>query len=150
MTCFWSSIGFAQEDAIRFFDLEPKPSISLLNDQTFNTKRSSLKISGNIYATQRRSIDMGKQIELNENRKNYLMGLYEARIQQQQQRLSNTNTSVRTNSDKNRESNVQLRSEYQHQPYGWQDDFYRSSILWQPDFYQQTSFGRLRANRRMF
>lgn len=141
--------AIAQEDAIRFFDLEPKPTISLLDDRTYDKPSNSLSISGNIYTLKNRSINMAQEIQYKENHKQYLITIYQSRVNQQQERLSQNTTS--NNIEKNEDDpTIRLNGNYRYQPYGWQEQFYRSSSLWQPSFYQQSSFGRLRANRRMF
>lgn len=140
----------AQEDAVRFFDLETKPVISVLYDQTYKRKINTIPIPTNIYSSsnQRRSINMAEHVLQKEAEKNYLARIYQSRIDQQQNRISqNYRTTLKTKSDTNTDAEVQFRQPYNYQPYGWQENYYNSSRLWRPTFYQATSYGRFRANR---
>jgi hypothetical protein len=140
-----------QEDGIRFFDLETKPTISILYDETYKRERNSISTPTNIYSPtyQRRTINIAEQVERKEFETRYLAQIYQSRIDQQQSRISeNYKASLKTNSRSKTEA--QFRNPYNNQAYGWQNDFYNSSRLWRPTFYQGTRFGSLNANRFVF
>ncbi|GGE11254.1 hypothetical protein GCM10010831_10920 [Psychroflexus salis] len=140
----------AQEGSIRFFDLETKPTISVLYDQTHKRKVKPIFIPNNIYnpLAQRRNINIAKQVEKKENEISYLAQIYQSRINQQQNRISQSNKSnLKTRLDKDDEVRFQLRDTYNYQPYGWENNYYNRSRQWQPTFYQNATYGRFRANR---
>lgn len=147
----WSLTMQAQEDAVRFFDLETKPVISVLYDQTFKRDIPEIPIPFNIYASsnQRISVNIVEQMAYDEAKKEYLTQVYTSRIEQQQNRIhQTTKTSASTTlqtGDENRESNW-YRPRYNQRAYGWQNDFYNHSSLWVPSFYQHPSNRRLRTH----
>ncbi|GGE33139.1 hypothetical protein [Psychroflexus planctonicus] len=142
----------AQEDRVRFFDLETRPTISVLYDQTFKRNLRPIYIPTNIYATssQRRNINMAEQVQRKESERNYLAQIYQSRINQQQIRISQNYKSGLKKKSMTTEAGVDFRQPYNYQPYGWQNNYYHSSAQWNPTFYQGTSYGRLRANRYLF
>lgn len=143
----------AQENQVRFFDLETRPIISILYDQTYKRNINPSNIPVNIYDTsvQRKTIDMGMQARQKEAEINYITQIYQSRINQQQTRISqNYQTTKKPKSNTNQESGVFIRQPYNYNPYGWQNNYYHASGQWQPTFYQGTGYGRLRANRYLF
>ena len=143
----------SQEDATRFFDLETRPSISVLYDQRYKRHIKPIALPFNIFDQKitRRNINIAQHVQQKENEVNYLVKLYESRISQQQNRISsNYKQDLATQRKEEKGVNLEANQNYNYRPYGWQNNFYEASRRWQPSFYRSFRSEQLRTNGYLF
>ena len=147
------SILYSQEDAVRFFDLETRPSISVLYDQRYKREIKPIALPFNIFDQKlvRRNINIAQHVQQKENEVNYLVKLYESRISQQQNRISSSyKQDLATQRKEEKRVNFDTNRNYNYRPYGWENTFYETSRRWQPSFYRSFRNEQLRTNGYLF